>query len=216
MRYLTVLAHPADGAFHPLAERLASDPAITREAIHHVELLGDDTILLFAEGSGDSERYEAIMADSDYVEEFLVSGDDRWMAVSQSRATATARRLLEHRRDSDVVVETPIRVRDDGALRATFLGSDDDLGALVAAARDAPMDLEVLETGDYDPDETALERLLTPRQQDVLNAAVAAGYYREPRDASLETVAAELDIAPSTVGEHLRKIEARVFGALAD
>ncbi|MFC3476884.1 helix-turn-helix domain-containing protein [Halobacterium litoreum] len=217
MRYLTVLAHPGDGvAFHPLAERLAADPALTREAIHHVELLPDNTILLFAEGSGDSDRYEAIMADSDYVEDYLVSGDDRWMAVSQSRATDTARRLLERHRESDAVVETPIRIRDDGALRITYVGSDADLGALAAAARDAPISLEVLETGDYDPDEGSLSRHLTTRQQEVLNAAVALGYYGQPRTASQADLADELGVAPSTVGEHLRKIEARVFGALAD
>lgn len=217
MRYLTVLAHPdRGGAFHPLADRLADDPALTREAIHHVELLPDDTILLFAEGSGDSDRYAAIMADCDHVEDYLVSGDERWMAVSQIRASDDSRALLEHRRDSDVVVETPIRIRDDGALRVTFVGSEGELRGLADAVREAPVTFEVRETGDYDPDESALARLLTARQREVLDAAVDAGYYAAPRAATQADVAAALGVAPATVGEHLRKIEARVFGALAD
>ncbi len=75
IRYLTVLVHPAEGrVFHPLGKKLADEPTIAREAIHHVELLADGTVLSFAEGSGDRERYEGIMRDSPYVVDFLVSG----------------------------------------------------------------------------------------------------------------------------------------------
>jgi len=73
----------------------------------------------------------------------------------------------------------------------------------------------VLETGTYSPDRHALSRLLTERQREVLDAAVETGYYRDPRGATHEEVAAALDIAPTTVGEHLRKIEQRVFTAVA-
>ncbi|MXR22550.1 helix-turn-helix domain-containing protein [Halobacterium bonnevillei] len=43
--------------------------------------------------------------------------------------------------------------------------------------------------------------------------AVDAGYYDVPRTASQDDVAAQLDCAPSTVAEHLRKAEAALAGA---
>ena len=53
MRYLTVVVKPeGDGAFHPLGGKLTDESAIERRAIHHVELLADDTVLLLAEASG--------------------------------------------------------------------------------------------------------------------------------------------------------------------
>ena len=216
MRYLTVRVHPEDGAtFHPLGGRLAAEPSIDREAIHHVELLANGTVLLFAEGSGDKSRYEAIMDESPYVQDYMVSGAERWMAVSRFEPTAATRRMLELQRESGVVVETPIKINDDGSFRVTYVGSDTAFQCLFRdAPEEADLSVEVVDTGDYEPEEGALTRLLTRRQQEVLEAAVEVGYYNAPRQATLEDVGAAVGIAPATVGEHLRKVEARVFGAL--
>jgi len=215
MRYLTARVEPAADAFHPLGRELSAEPSIEREAIHHVELLADETVLLFAEGSGDRDRYEAIMRDSEYVLDHLVSGEERWTAVSRFEPTPLARRTLELQRDAELVVETPIRFDADGALRATYLGSDAAFRELYeAVGEEADVAFEVLETGAYDPSEAQLTRVLTARQREVLEAAVDAGYYQTPREATLEDVAERVDVAPTTAGEHLRKIEERVFGAL--
>lgn len=216
MRYLTVLVHPAEGrVFHPLGKKLADEPTIAREAIHHVELLADGTVLSFAEGSGDQERYEEIMRDSPYVVDFLVSGEDPWMAVSQFEPTDVTRRALELQRESDIVIETPIQFNSDGSFRITYIGSDAAFQEVFRhAVEENAVTFEVVETGDYEPDEASFARLLTTRQQEVLKAAVEAGYYSAPRQSTLEDVAEVVGIAPTTAGEHLRKVEERVFGAL--
>ncbi|RBI59208.1 helix-turn-helix domain-containing protein [halophilic archaeon] len=216
MRYLTVLAHPAEsGTFHPLGKQLAEEPSLQREAIHHVELLADGTVLLLAEGSGDRDRYREIMRDSPYVVDYLVSGEERWMAVSQFEPTASTRRILELGRESDIVIEMPIRINADGSLRITHLGSDPDLRALFRDGVDeTALTFEVVDTGTYEPDEGSFTRLLTTRQREVLEAAVEVGYYSAPRESTHEDVADAVGIAPTTAGEHLRKIEERVFGAL--
>ncbi|HMB49318.1 MAG TPA: helix-turn-helix domain-containing protein, partial [Natronoarchaeum rubrum] len=129
--------------------------------------------------------------------------------------TPLARRTLELQRDAELVVETPIRFDADGALRVTYLGSDAAFRELYeTVGEDADVAFEVLETGEYDPSEAPLTRLLTVRQREVLEVAVETGYYRTPREATLEDVAERVDVAPTTAGEHLRKIEERVFGAL--
>jgi predicted DNA binding protein len=218
MRYLTVLARPTEsGAFHPIGEALSAAPAIDREAIHQVELLADGTVLLLAEGSGDRDRYEEIMRKSPHVVDHMVSGErtGRWMAVSQFEPTAPMRRILELERDSDIVLETPIRIADDGSLRLTHLGSESALRDLFREVMsELPLSFEVVKTGAYEPDEGAFTRLLTARQREVLEAAVAVGYYSAPRQATHEDVADAVGIAPVTAGEHLRKIEERVFEAI--
>ncbi|MFC7194158.1 helix-turn-helix domain-containing protein [Halosimplex aquaticum] len=73
------------------------------------------------------------------------------------------------------------------------------------------MSAEVVETGEYDPGVRQLFDRLTARQREVLETAVRAGYYDDPRRATHADLAAELDVSPATVGEHLRKIESRVF-----
>ena len=220
MRYLTVLVYPEeDGVFHPLGKQLEEEPSITREAIHHVELLADGTVLLFAEGSGDRERYKAIMSNSSYVSDYLVSGTEsggnRWMAVSQFEPTDMTRQALERQRESDIVIEMPIRIDSDGAFHITYLGSDADFQELFReVAGDASYRFEVIETGDYEPDKASFTRLLTTRQQEVLEAAVEVGYYNAPRQSTLEEIAEVVGIAPSTAGEHLRKVEEQVFSTL--
>jgi predicted DNA binding protein len=51
------------------------------------------------------------------------------------------------------------------------------------------------------------ERLLTPRQQELLAAAIEAGYYDTPRDCTLTELAEEVDTAKSTLSETLHRAE---------
>jgi predicted DNA binding protein len=48
----------------------------------------------------------------------------------------------------------------------------------------------------------------------VLRVAVDLGYYREPREATHDEIAAATGLSETTVSEHLRKIEATVFSSL--
>jgi len=57
---------------------------------------------------------------------------------------------------------------------------------------------------------------LTDRQRDVLQAAYYSGYYEWPRKTDAETLADSLDIATSTLLQHLRKGHNRVLEATFD
>lgn len=215
MRYLTVLAKPDEGsAFHPLGRELTEDPSIERRAIHQIELLDDDTVLLFAEASGSKDRYEQIMEESPHVVSYLTAGQDRWMAVSQFEPTTEVRRALELQQESLLVLDTPIHFTSEDNLKITYLGTDETFSRLYEYAGDVDhVAFDVLEIGDYDAD-GAFSRMVTARQEEVLEAAVDLGYYNEPRKASLEDVGEAVGITPGTAGEHLRKAEERVFNAL--
>jgi predicted DNA binding protein len=213
MRYLTLLVKADGGStLHPLGEQLTADPAIERRAIHHVELLPDDTVLLFAEASGDRERYARVMEESPHVVDYLTAGDDRWMAVSQFEPTEPVRRALELRRESQLVIETPIRVTSDGSIKMTCLGTDETFEKLSEDVGEAEsLRIELLEMGDYDPDDSSFRRMFTSRQEEVLETAVDLGYFDVPRQAELNDVAEVVGITPTTASEHLRKAEQRVF-----
>ncbi|QIB75817.1 helix-turn-helix domain-containing protein [Halogeometricum borinquense] len=216
MRYLTVLVKSnGESAFHPLGGELTDEPSIKRRAIHHIELLADDTVLLFAEASGSQKRYREIMDDSPHVIDYLVSGDERWMAVSQFEPTEEVRRNLELQRESHLVIDTPIYFTSNGSLKVTCLGTDETFKNLFENVDESDgIAFEILEIGDFDPNQSSFSRMFTPRQEEVLETAVDLGYYNEPRQATLEDIGEVVGIAPATVGEHLRKVEECVFSEI--
>jgi PAS domain S-box-containing protein len=69
---------------------------------------------------------------------------------------------------------------------------------------------------DRTPQETAalLEERLTDRQLEILETAVASGYFEWPRDHSAEDLAEQLGITQPTVGKHLRNAERKTFELL--
>ena len=56
---------------------------------------------------------------------------------------------------------------------------------------------------------------LSPRQLEVLSRAIKEGYYDSPRSCNIEELAALDDANTSTVGEHLRRSEAKILQAVA-
>jgi hypothetical protein len=167
MRYVTVRAEPPAGeGFHPIGRAAVDEPGVTPGPIHQIE-----------------------MADSAYVIEHAVTGDDHGFVYTHFELDDFSRRTLEYRRGTELMIDVPIDQAADGSIRVTLVGEET---AFTDAFRDVPaeVDLEVLETGSYDPGVGHLVGRLTARQREVLSAA--------------------------TVGEHLRKVERRVFSTLVD
>lgn len=210
MRYVTVLLRHDPAELHPVERRLAEDPALTRQAMHAVEELPDGSIVLLTEVAGDLDRYREIMADSPAVHEFAVSGDDSGYCYSHVAASPQVERLLEAQRNAEFVVEMPVEYTEDGAQRVTLVGREE---AFEGAAMDLPdgVEMELVSTGPYSPEAESVFADLTDRQREVLEAALALGYYETPREATLADVASEVDVEPGTVGKHLRAVESKVF-----
>jgi len=195
---------------------LAAAEDITREAIHRVELLADGTVVMVGESRGNQDRFERIMADSDYVIEFTTTGaDGQWYSYSNFEPTETTEAMLAAQQRSTGLIEMPIVPNADGSITYTLVGDEASLAESMPPETDGYR-VELLETGDRQPRAEDLFACLTERQQTVLETALELGYYTDPREATHTDIAAALDCSPSTVGEHLRKIEARVFSQFTD
>ena len=218
MRYVTLLVSPVEGqGFHPVGEAIARDPDLTPEAIHRMDDLGDGTVTMLAEASGDAERYRSILAEAPEVHEFTVADGEGDTAYGYSRTETNelTEYMLARGRDLELVLDMPIELTEDGSQRVTLVGTDE---AFARAEYDPPegVDITIERTGEYHPEGSRLLDALTARQREVLEAAVEAGYYETPREATHEDVADRLDCSPATVSEHLQKIERAVFGALVE
>lgn len=66
--------------------------------------------------------------------------------------------------------------------------------------------------GPEDSDPVAARWDITPQQEAALRAAVDAGYFEVPREATASDVAADLDISKSAFLERLRRGQNRLFG----
>jgi predicted DNA binding protein len=213
MRYVTVVAYPDDGGVNRL-DRRVNELGLEYRAIHRMELLGDNTVAMFAEGRGDVEGLRQVLSESPEVFEFSVSGDDAgFFSYTRYAVDDLTRMVMEDRRESSYLMVMPVEHTDDGGLRVTLIGTE------AAFADGLPEQLEdirveVERTGPYTPGPRHVVSRLTERQREMLRTAVDLGYYREPREATHDEIAAATGLSETTVGEHLRKIEATVFSSL--
>ncbi|WP_313693624.1 helix-turn-helix domain-containing protein [Halorarum halobium] len=213
MRYVTVVAYPDEDGINRLDRRVL-DLGLEYRAIHRMELLDDDTVAMFAEGRGDVGGLRRILSESPEVVEFSVSGDDGgFFSYTRYAADDLTRLLMEGRRESSSLIEMPVEYTDDGGLRATYIGTESAF-ADAFAERPEGVRIEIERTGPYTPGPRHVVSRLTERQREVLRVAVDLGYYREPRGATHEEIASVTGLSGTTVGEHLRKIEATVFSSL--
>ena len=214
MRYVDFLLIPKERYLHPATAAIAADSGVTREAVHHFNVLEDGTAVVLMEFSGAVERLDELVGDDPDVLSYDPSVSEQGAFV-YSRVTADAelQRLYSVPQRRELVLDTPMRYTDRGALEVRAIGNQ---RAIREAIEDVPdgLTLKFISTGEYDPDQPESDDQLTERQREILRTAVEMGYYEEPRRTNYQELAEELDLSSGTVGEHLRKIESAVLKRL--
>jgi len=212
VRFATVRLVPEDGpGLHPIDRALATEPSVELTALHHFNLLADGTLVVLLEVDGDRDRVAAVVEDRPAVLSHDISrSDDGLYLYGRVRTNDTVAALFRIPQELELVVDPPLEYVEGGALRATVVGDIETIRKAIPQVPDG-VGLDLERTGDYRPDESRLFSVLTERQRATLRAAVAMGYYEEPRAVTYADLAGELDIAPGTVGEHLRKAEAAII-----
>lgn len=110
---------------------------------------------------------------------------------------------------------------EDGTLWLTlYLRGLDELRTALETLRNASEQI-ALERLQYDGGESSREDIrcvnvgrLTDRRREVLLTACRQGYFESPRETGIEGLAEQLDLAPSTIHEHLTAAQRTVFGEL--
>jgi DNA-binding NarL/FixJ family response regulator len=213
MRYATVVISPTGEGLQPADRALSSESTVTRDSLQQVNLLSDGTCVSLYNVRGDLERAAAILESQPDVISLDVSGEQEGLAYVHFRPTEVVERLLLILRENEVVLQTPVDCIEEGGIRATLVGDDETIRAVVDAIPEA-LTLSLEGIGDYHPESQELFSSLTPRQQEILEAAVEMGYYQVPRGATHEEIAETVGVSAGTVGEHLRKVEGKVLSTL--
>ncbi|MFC6766361.1 helix-turn-helix domain-containing protein [Natrinema soli] len=214
MRYAKCIIIPDDEGLHPVDKRIADHPEVSRELLHNVNLLADETIVTIYQFSGDREALETILKDSPMVCKYQLSGvGDEIHAYIHVGAHERLVGLLSILKEFEFIFDTPLEFTRRGGLRVTMIG---DVQSFQEAIPDVPdgIRLKLLKTGEYEPNTDRLFSQLTERQQEILQTAVDMGYYNVPRAVTHEDIGNELGCTGGTVGGHLRKIESKILAQI--
>lgn len=209
-RYATIVVDPGTDGFNPESRIFLERANVTRERVHHVDVLDDGTFVGLYELHGDADRIRSGVRYLPRVLSYDVTGTDPVFIYLHEEATEPARTLFEELRSTKIVLDRPFEHRTDGTLQLTIIGEDDALRRTFDSLADI-VDVDLVEIGDYYPELGNLDALLTDRQRQILRLAVERGYYEVPRQVTHQELAEESNLCQSTVAEHLQKIEANVL-----
>lgn len=215
MRYVKVSLIPTEGDVDPVGEDIETEPSLTQESILHLNQLNDGSVVLLTQLRGDAETLESLLESRDDIRSYNVSRlRDSLQAYVHAEPTDAGAALLELTQRHEFVLDTPIEYGPEGGISVAVIGEEETVRR---AIEDVPESIrvELQQLSDYDPELRELSSLLTDRQREILNTAADLGYYEVPRRATHEDIATELDLSTTTVGEHLRKIEARMLSEIA-
>ncbi len=194
-----------------------ADHSFTRGTVHQFSILEDGTAVVLREISGDLDCARNLLETHDTTLRYSVSGGSQGegLAYVHAEPPGWIAEVVKLPRRYELVLDFPLEGIGDQEIRVTMVSEERDI--LQRALADIPdhVDLTIERIGAYPEDVSDVTAVLTDRQQEILEVATDLGYYDVPRQATHEDIADATDLSPSTVSEHMQKIEARAFGVLA-
>lgn len=210
MRRYEVWLCPQGGWAHPFERVIQEKPYVERVAIHKIRLITDDLGLMLYEFSGDFERTRALMSEllgelGYQINEF----DGRIFVYSLLLPNETVRALLRIPRDFEVFLDPPMTYSESGELLVTYISTEESFNRAISTIPD-DVTVRLERKRNYDPPKNTFLSTLTDRQQEIFETAIDLGYYGSPRGATYEDIGEAVGLSSGTIGEHLRKIEAKL------
>lgn len=216
MRATTFRVTAEQGWFGPFHRGVVEAADVTLQALHDLRLLEDGSTVLRYEYSGDREAAAALAE-----EHFGPAGEawqtgridgSEWM-FAHAEPSGLVQGLLAVLKTRRLSVDWPIVFPTGETAVVTLVGDEEELRRCLDAVPDA-VSVGIERTGEYRSEPERLLAALTDRERHTLATAVRMGYYRNPREANYEDVAAALDCSTGTVGTHLRNAESKVMQEL--
>lgn len=195
---------------HPdlaLSRTIAELPELRIELDYQVIADPDTYYLFFEVSGGDFRAFDEAVATDPTVAESTVIAECATTRVYRMRLENTERLVLP--KAAELGIRVLHAVGAEGGWQATLQVPDPS--ALQAfrsycASRGVEFTVKRLFNPEH-PDETG-EFGLTPTQRETLLTAYRAGYFQEPRGASLQAVADRLDVSSSAASGRLRRATA--------
>ncbi len=154
--------------------------------------------------SPDIDSALAIIEETPSILEFeVVSRTDTEATIE---FTADHPLILFSSQAAGTAIEMPVRI-EDGVATIEVTGTRERLGRLGEHFEQFGLDFEVIYVQEY----TDPSGMLSPRQRELMTAAVDRGYYESPRRCTLTDLADEFDIAKSTASEILHRAEGAII-----
>jgi predicted DNA binding protein len=211
MLYAQTVMTPPDGGLTPFERELVSEPTLDNRRIYNINVLNDGTLLTLTQLSGDAEIVrELARANPEILNYRIEPRNDELYVYIKSEATEILVDLLSVFNNHRLLLNPPIEHVDSGRHQTHLVGTETAFQQAAMAVPDE-LSIELEELSEYPLERDRLRSLLTETQLDTLQAALELGYYQVPREATYEDIAASLDRSKGTVGEHLRKIEAKMM-----
>lgn len=201
------------GSIHPMYGVLTEAAFIKRATAEQWNYTGDALGILHYV-VGDANALESALQEIPEVVGYDIERiDDRSCYVYVRDATTESlQEMFSPISSGGLIVVPPVEYKPSGTVVFSMFGPDDEVQAALEDVS-VPVDVTIEAVGGLAGTTTAIEARLTDRQREVVETAVEMGYYDIPRSANQEEIATELDCAPSTVAEHLRKAEAQTLQA---
>jgi hypothetical protein len=215
MKYARLRVHHAEGALHPMHAFEMRHDRIEWAELRHWNVVFDETNAQVFRVRGDPAPFRAKLDAREETVAYSVTDavDGVFYACVRDRLTPADRGYVDAFARGTLVVVPPVRFNPDGTTDLTLVGTATDLDAAVDALPEG-MRATVRSIGPYRRRAGSTEARLTDRQHEAVAAAVDCGYYDSPRAGTVAQVADELDVAPGTAAEHLRKAETTVMREL--
>jgi DNA-binding CsgD family transcriptional regulator len=206
-----------DGGYFDKAEPALWEAGVYFEAIHSMDFLADGSVVLVYEIDATEQRLRTVLesAGNRLVDYVITSHADPLVAQIRVKPDDQFERALSTHRSYGLSVDFPIRYleHDPVTVELVEIGPRSELSDRIEATREyATVDIQQVHR--YEPTTGQLFQELTDRQQEVLLTALRKGYYRTPREATHEEIAADLSCSASVVGQHLRRIETKLVSSV--
>tara|TARA_B100000287_G_scaffold415566_1_gene449325 strand:+ start:4329 stop:4985 length:657 start_codon:yes stop_codon:yes gene_type:complete len=111
---------------------------------------------------------------------------------------------------SNIYVYPPYGLDSERGLELRIYGLSDSVRSFLELVKSV-MPPDSISVQMFKSDDSSELDFLTDKQMEVLELAVDRGYYDEGSEVTLKELANEMDIARSTIGEHLKRAESEVL-----
>jgi hypothetical protein len=195
---------PAADSLHPVHRAPCESPSPRREYVLRGRTSeGVGTPVACVEE--DREAYEGAIEATPEVRdvEITADGDDGFIVYLRAEVRESDRRLGDALTRETVVRVPPVVERGDGTMELTPVGHPSDLQAVVDELP-AGVDVERVRVSDRP---SRFERVPTRRQREAPGVAWDAGYYEQPREATLAEVAERPGAETGATSELLGRAE---------